>query len=72
MSQVYNCLGGSAQCGQCAHTIKQIIEQVANCSTASVAARTNLHARTQQADSPAGKVLHRRYPASMGQASVDA
>ena len=25
MSQIYDCLGGSAQCGQCAHTIKWII-----------------------------------------------
>ena len=30
MSQIYQCLGGSAQCGRCAHTIKRIMEQVAN------------------------------------------
>jgi bacterioferritin-associated ferredoxin len=30
VSQIYDCLGGSAQCGQCAHTIKRIMEQVAN------------------------------------------
>ena len=41
MSQVYNRLGGSAQCGQCARTIKQIMKQVTNCSIASVAARTD-------------------------------
>ena len=47
MSQIYDCLGGSAQCGQCAHTIKRIMEQVANRTIASVAASTNLHTRTQ-------------------------
>ena len=47
MSQIYDCLGGSAQCGQCAHTIKRIMEQVANRAIASVAASTNLHTRTQ-------------------------
>jgi bacterioferritin-associated ferredoxin len=30
MSQIYDCLGCSAQCGQCAHTIKRIMVQVAN------------------------------------------
>lgn len=47
MSQIYDCLGGSAQCGQCAHTIKRIMEQVANRTIASAAANTNLHTRTQ-------------------------
>lgn len=48
MSQIYDCLGGSAQCGQCAHTIKRIMEQVANRTMiASAAASTNLHTRTQ-------------------------
>jgi bacterioferritin-associated ferredoxin len=47
MSQIYDCLGGSAQCGQCAHTIKRIMEQVANRTIASAAASTNLHTRTQ-------------------------
>ena len=47
MSQIYDCLGGSAQCGQCAHTIKRIMEQVPNRAIASVAASTNLHTRTQ-------------------------
>ena len=47
MSQIYDCLGGSAQWGQCAHTIKRIMEQVANRTIASAAASTNLHTRTQ-------------------------
>ena len=47
MSQIYDCLGGSPQCGQCAHTIKRIMEQVPNRAIASVAASTNLHTRTQ-------------------------
>jgi bacterioferritin-associated ferredoxin len=47
MSQIYDCLGGSAQCGQCAHTIKRIMEQVPNRAITSVAASTNLHTRTQ-------------------------
>ena len=47
MSQIYDCLGGSAQCGQCAHTIKRIMEQAANRAIASVAASTNLHTRMQ-------------------------
>ena len=42
MSQIYDCLGGSAQCGRCAHTIKRIMEQVANRTIASAAASTNL------------------------------
>ena len=28
MSQIYNYLGGSAQCGQCAHTIKRIMAEM--------------------------------------------
>jgi bacterioferritin-associated ferredoxin len=47
MSQIYDCLGCSAQCGQCAHTIKRIMEQVANRAIVSVAASTNPHTRTQ-------------------------
>jgi bacterioferritin-associated ferredoxin len=27
MSQVYGYLGGSAQCGQCAHTIKRMLKE---------------------------------------------
>jgi bacterioferritin-associated ferredoxin len=30
ISQIYKCLGGSAQCGRCVYTIKRIMEQVAN------------------------------------------
>ena len=48
MSQIYDCLGGSAQCGRCAHTIKRIMEQVANRAIGlAAAASTNLHTRTQ-------------------------
>ena len=47
MSQIYDCLGCSAQCGRCAHTIKRIMEQVPTRAIASVAASTNLHTRTQ-------------------------
>ena len=28
MSQVYDYLGGSPQCGRCAHTIKRIMEKI--------------------------------------------
>ena len=49
MSQIYKCLGGSAQCGRCVHTIKRIMEQVANRAFVYVTASTNLHenARTR-------------------------
>jgi bacterioferritin-associated ferredoxin len=47
MSQIYDRLGCSAQCGQCAHTIKRIMEQVANRAIASAAARPTPHTRTQ-------------------------
>jgi bacterioferritin-associated ferredoxin len=47
MSQIYDCLGCSAQCGQCAHTIKRIMEQAANRAITSVAASANPHTRTQ-------------------------
>jgi bacterioferritin-associated ferredoxin len=30
MSQVYGYLGGSAQCGQCAHTIKGMLKETTN------------------------------------------
>jgi bacterioferritin-associated ferredoxin len=30
MSQLYACLGCSAQCGRCARTIKRIIDEMAN------------------------------------------
>ena len=38
MSQIYDCLGCSAQCGHCAHTIKGIMDQEANNAIPSVAA----------------------------------
>jgi bacterioferritin-associated ferredoxin len=28
MSQIYDCLGGSARCRRCAHTIKRIMEEM--------------------------------------------
>ena len=60
MSQVYNCLGYTAQCGQCAHTIKQIMKQVTNCSVASVAALTD---RTRERSK-------RGFPSRQGPASA--
>jgi bacterioferritin-associated ferredoxin len=56
MSQIYKCLGGSAQCGRCVLTIKRIMEQIANRSFVCVTASTNLHTRTQERDS------HRHIP----------
>jgi bacterioferritin-associated ferredoxin len=47
MSQIYDCLGSSVQCGRCAHAIKRIMEQAANRAIASVAPRANLHTRAQ-------------------------
>jgi bacterioferritin-associated ferredoxin len=47
MSQIYECLGGNPQCGQCAHTIKQIMGRVANRAFVCVAASTNPHTRTR-------------------------
>jgi bacterioferritin-associated ferredoxin len=41
MSQIYDCLGSSVQCGRCAHTIKRIMEQVADHAIASVAPSTS-------------------------------
>ena len=38
MSQIYDCLGSSAQCGRCAHTIKRIMGEMTNCTTGPVAA----------------------------------
>ena len=32
MSQIYTCLGCSAQCGRCAHAIKRIIAETPNCA----------------------------------------
>lgn len=33
MSQVYGYLGGSPQCGQCAHTIKRMLKETISCAT---------------------------------------
>jgi bacterioferritin-associated ferredoxin len=38
MSQIYECLGSSAQCGRCAHTIKRIMAEMTNCVTGPSAA----------------------------------
>jgi len=38
MSQIYDCLGGSARCGRCAHTIKRIMGEMTNCAIGPVAA----------------------------------
>jgi bacterioferritin-associated ferredoxin len=40
MSQIYGYLGGSPQCGQCAHTIKRMIERIT--------ANANLHTIPRQ------------------------
>jgi bacterioferritin-associated ferredoxin len=48
MSQIYDDLGSSPQCGRCAHTIKRIMEQVPNCWIGSVIANANLHTRSQE------------------------
>jgi bacterioferritin-associated ferredoxin len=37
MSQIYDHLGGSAQCGRCAHSIKRIVEEII--------ANANLHTK---------------------------
>jgi len=58
MSQIYQCLGGSAQCGRCAHTIKLIMGQVAKRAYACVDASTNRYAKTQERYSTAGKIPH--------------
>ena len=42
MSQIYDYLGSSAQCGRCAHTIKRIMEEMPNCTIGPVAASTSL------------------------------
>jgi bacterioferritin-associated ferredoxin len=42
VSQIYAYLGGSAQCGRCARTIKRIMEDIPNRPISSVAASANL------------------------------
>jgi bacterioferritin-associated ferredoxin len=32
MSQIYGHLGVSAQCGRCAHTIKQVMSEMPHCA----------------------------------------
>ena len=41
MSEVYACLGCSAQCGRCAHTIKRIMDERPTCG--SVHTNASLH-----------------------------
>jgi bacterioferritin-associated ferredoxin len=72
MSQIYQCLGGSAQCGRCAHTIKRIMEQVASRAFVCVSSSTNLHTRTQERQSPADKISHPRVPIRQVNRSVSA
>ena len=36
MSEVYGCLGCSAQCGRCAHTIKRIMDESGSAANASM------------------------------------
>jgi bacterioferritin-associated ferredoxin len=41
MSQIYNNLGGSAQCGRCAHTIKRIMAEMPDRAIGSITASGN-------------------------------
>ena len=43
MSEVYACLGCSAQCGRCAHTIKRIMDERPICAPGSVHANASMH-----------------------------
>jgi bacterioferritin-associated ferredoxin len=43
MSEVYACLGCSAQCGRCAHTIKRIMDERPTCAPGSVHANASMH-----------------------------
>ena len=43
MSEVYACLGCSAQCGRCAHTIKRIMDERPTCAPGSVHASASMH-----------------------------
>ena len=49
MSQIFGCLGSSAQCGRCAHTIKRIMGDISNRAIGSVTASAQLrkHWRSQ-------------------------
>ena len=43
MSEVYACLGCSAQCGRCAHAIKRIMDEKPSRATGSVHANASMH-----------------------------
>jgi bacterioferritin-associated ferredoxin len=43
MRQIYDYLGGSAQCGRCTHTIKRIMEEMPTCAIGPVAANASLY-----------------------------
>jgi bacterioferritin-associated ferredoxin len=45
MSQIYDNLGSSAQCGRCAHTIKRIMEEIPSWVIGPATASANLHTR---------------------------
>jgi bacterioferritin-associated ferredoxin len=45
MSQIYDDLGSTAQCGRCAHTIKRIMEEIPNWPISSNTASVNLRTR---------------------------
>jgi bacterioferritin-associated ferredoxin len=49
MSHINGCLGSSARCGRCAHTIKRIIDDMPNYAIGSVTVSANLrkHCRPQ-------------------------
>jgi bacterioferritin-associated ferredoxin len=47
MSQIYDRLGSSVQCGRCARTIKRIMEQITNRAIGSVPQCASLHTRTR-------------------------
>jgi bacterioferritin-associated ferredoxin len=43
MSQVYACLGCSAQCGRCAHAVKRIMDETLNCAIGAIHTTASLH-----------------------------
>jgi bacterioferritin-associated ferredoxin len=55
VSQIYDRLGSSVQCGRCAYTIKRIMEQITGCAESAsrkrAGGRTALH-KNQQAVRP--------------------
>jgi bacterioferritin-associated ferredoxin len=54
-SQVYGCLGCSAQCGRCARTIRKIMDQVLN--TCPVDCTCSRHPREQSRDTLASDAV---------------